>query len=98
MEWLETIDVVLDLLVSIEPETNVGNDETKQCQQTTKNKTKTSNDVVLKTDCVMIILFKRQIYYHGVHLGMRKIVLIRRFCFWFLVSVSSLNIVFDFRN
>ena len=40
MEWLETIDVVLDLLVSIEPETNVGNDETTQCQQTTKKQNK----------------------------------------------------------
>jgi len=64
----------------------------------TENETKTNDDVVLKTDCVIVILFKKQNYSHGVHVGMKKIVLMRRFCFWFLVLVSSLNIVFDFRN
>ena len=51
-----------------------------------KNKTKTRDDVVLKTDCVIIILFKKQNHSHGLHVRMRKIVLIRRFCVWFLVS------------
>ena len=44
-----------------------------------KKQTKTSDDVVLKTDCVMVILFKKQNYSHGVHVGMKKIVLIRSF-------------------
>ena len=57
----------------------------------TKNKTKTRDDVVLKTDCVIIILFKKQNHSHGLHVRIRKIVLIRRFYVWFLVSVSSLN-------
>ena len=58
----------------------------------TKNKTKTSNAVVLKTERVIIILFKKQNYSRGLQVGMRNIVLIRGFCFcfWFFVSLSSL--------
>ena len=38
----------------------------------------------------IIILFKKQNYSRGLHVGVRNIVSIRRCCFWFFVSLCSL--------